>query len=81
MAAHLHELHCGAVIGVGGLLDFISGRIPRAPRLLRRLGMEWIWRLAMEPKRLFRRYVIGNPMFVFRVVKYRFKNLIFRKEK
>lgn len=79
MAAHLHELRCGAVIGVGGLLDFISGRIPRAPRLLRRLGLEWCWRLAQEPKRLFRRYVIGNPLFVFRVVKYRFSNLIFGK--
>lgn len=81
MAAHLHELRCGAVIGVGGLLDFMSGRIPRAPHWLRRLGLEWSWRLAMEPARLFRRYVIGNPLFVCRVVKYRFKKMISGKGK
>ncbi len=55
------------VIGVGGLFDFYSGRIPRAPLWVREIGMEWVWRLAQEPGRLWRRYVIGNPLFLWRV--------------
>jgi lipopolysaccharide/colanic/teichoic acid biosynthesis glycosyltransferase len=53
--------------GVGGLFDFLSGRIPRAPSLLRRIGLEWTYRLYQEPRRMFRRYVLGNPAFVIRV--------------
>ena len=53
-------------IGVGGLFDFYSGRIPRAPLFLRRYGCEWMWRLAQEPSRLWRRYVIGNPLLILR---------------
>lgn len=49
-------------IGVGGALDFISGRIHRAPLLLRRLGLEWLWRLALQPWRLFR---IINAVIIF----------------
>lgn len=52
------------VIGVGGLLDFLARRVPRAPRIIRAIGMEWIWRLAMEPGRLWRRYVGGNLAFL-----------------
>jgi len=54
-------------MGVGGLFDFYSGRIRRAPAWVRELGMEWVWRLLMEPRRLWRRYVIGNPLFLARV--------------
>ena len=67
--AHRKELHCGAALAVGGLLDFVSGRIPRAPLWMRRAGIEWIYRLYQEPVRLFRRYVLGNPLFLFRVLK------------
>lgn len=55
------------LLGVGGLFDFYSGRIPRAPLWVREIGMEWAWRLAQEPGRMWRRYVIGNPLFLFRV--------------
>jgi N-acetylglucosaminyldiphosphoundecaprenol N-acetyl-beta-D-mannosaminyltransferase len=58
-------------IGVGGLFDFYSGSIPRAPRWMRRLGVEWVWRLAQEPRRLWRRYLIGNFTFVARVLQAR----------
>ena len=68
LAKHRDELHCGAAIAVGGLLDFVSGRIPRAPAWLRRCGLEWTYRLYQEPIRLFRRYVLGNPAFVLRVL-------------
>ncbi|MDD3886222.1 MAG: WecB/TagA/CpsF family glycosyltransferase [Victivallaceae bacterium] len=64
------RLGCTVAMGVGGLFDFFSGRIPRAPGWLRRLGLEWCFRLAMEPRRMFRRYVIGNPLFVWRVLRY-----------
>lgn len=52
----------------GAILDFISGKVTRAPWLLRQLGMEWVYRLAQEPRRLFRRYVIGNFVFLYRSV-------------
>ncbi len=67
IAVHRDELAAGCVIAVGGLLDFVSGRIPRAPMWMRRLGVEWIFRLLQEPRRMFRRYIIGNPLFLSRV--------------
>lgn len=54
-------------MGVGGLFDFYSGRIPRAPQWMREIGLEWTWRLLQEPGRLWRRYLIGNPLFLYRV--------------
>ncbi|KZN37495.1 WecB/TagA/CpsF family glycosyltransferase [Pseudoalteromonas luteoviolacea] len=62
-----HRLDCRCALAVGGLLDFFSGAIPRAPLWMRELGLEWIWRLMQEPKAKFNRYVIGNPVFLFRV--------------
>lgn len=61
---------CGVrvALGVGGLFDFFSGRIERAPLWMREIGCEWIYRLCMEPKRLWKRYVIGNAMFMIRVL-------------
>lgn len=54
-------------MGVGGLFDFYSGRIPRAPLWLREIGLEWVWRLLQEPGRMWRRYLLGNPLFLYRV--------------
>ena len=65
---HRNELNCGIAIAVGGLLDFVSGRIPRAPLWMRKSGLEWCYRLYQEPIRLFKRYIIGNPLFLFRVL-------------
>jgi len=64
---HRHRLTPRLVIGVGGLFDFYSGRIPRAPVWMREIGMEWTWRLLQEPGRMWRRYLIGNPLFLYRV--------------
>jgi len=58
------RLMARVVMGVGGLFDYYSGAIPRAPMAIRRVGCEWAWRLAQEPRRLFARYVIGNPLFL-----------------
>jgi N-acetylglucosaminyldiphosphoundecaprenol N-acetyl-beta-D-mannosaminyltransferase len=58
-------------IGVGGLFDFYGGRIPRAPQWLREIGGEWIYRLLQEPRRMWRRYLVGNVAFLWRVVRER----------
>jgi N-acetylglucosaminyldiphosphoundecaprenol N-acetyl-beta-D-mannosaminyltransferase len=67
IARHRAELAPAVCIGVGGLFDFYSNRIPRAPEWIRELGLEWTWRLAMEPRRMWQRYLIGNPKFLYRV--------------
>jgi N-acetylglucosaminyldiphosphoundecaprenol N-acetyl-beta-D-mannosaminyltransferase len=59
----------GAVVWtVGALFDYVSGHVPRAPRWLADNGLEWIFRLAIEPQRMWRRYLIGNPVFLSRVL-------------
>jgi N-acetylglucosaminyldiphosphoundecaprenol N-acetyl-beta-D-mannosaminyltransferase len=55
-------------MGVGGLFDFYSGRIPRAPLWLREIGGEWIYRLIQEPGRMWRRYLVGNWIFLSRIL-------------
>jgi N-acetylglucosaminyldiphosphoundecaprenol N-acetyl-beta-D-mannosaminyltransferase len=64
---HRDRLQCQTAMAVGGLFDFYSGQIARAPLWLRELGMEWLWRLMQEPKAKFARYVVGNPLFLFRI--------------
>jgi exopolysaccharide biosynthesis WecB/TagA/CpsF family protein len=61
---HASHLQCNTALAVGGLFDFYSGNIVRAPLWMRELGMEWVWRLLREPKAKFNRYVIGNPYFL-----------------
>jgi exopolysaccharide biosynthesis WecB/TagA/CpsF family protein len=60
------RLRATLTFGVGGLFDFLSGRIPRAPSWLRRAGLEWTYRLYQEPARMWRRYILGNPEFLAR---------------
>lgn len=67
IARNRHRLATPVVLGVGGLFDYYSGRIPRAPVALRRAGLEWAWRLAVEPRRLARRYLLGNLEFMIRL--------------
>lgn len=67
LARNKDKLNASLVMGVGGLFDFYSDRIQRAPLWVRELSMEWLWRLLQEPGRMWRRYVIGNPLFVSRL--------------
>jgi exopolysaccharide biosynthesis WecB/TagA/CpsF family protein len=67
MARNRGRLTVPVVIGVGGLFDYYSGRIARAPLVLRKAGLEWAWRLALEPRRLARRYLAGNAEFLVRL--------------
>ncbi|MBE6356322.1 MAG: WecB/TagA/CpsF family glycosyltransferase [Lentisphaerae bacterium] len=66
---HRQDLPGCVAIGVGGLLDFVSERIPRAPVWMRKCNIEWCYRLYNEPSRLFKRYIIGNPLFIIRVLR------------
>jgi N-acetylglucosaminyldiphosphoundecaprenol N-acetyl-beta-D-mannosaminyltransferase len=65
LAQHLRETGCGAGIGVGGSFDVIAGRIERAPQLVRRFGLEWLYRLLREPRRWRRQLAL--PRFVWLV--------------
>ena len=53
----------GVIMGVGGSVDVLAGHTRRAPRLLQRTGLEWAYRLAQEPRRLFKRYLVTNLRF------------------
>jgi len=66
LARHAHQLNAKMVMGVGGLFDFLSERLPRAPKFLRIMGSEWVYRLMQEPKRMWKRYILGNPEFIGR---------------
>lgn len=74
IARSLTDRHCTLAFAVGALLDFLSGAVPRAPYWMRQLRIEWVYRLALEPKRLWRRYVLGNPLFLARVVMQRLRS-------
>lgn len=66
LAEHAERLAPRLTLGVGALIDFLAGRQRRAPALVRRARAEWVWRLAMEPRRLAHRYLAGNPAFLAR---------------
>lgn len=63
------ELDATLIMAVGAYMDFASGRIPRAPAFMRKLRMEWVYRLLLEPKRMFKRYIIGNAVFFLHIMK------------
>jgi len=67
LARNFEETGCRLGFAVGALFDFLSGRVRRAPLWLRGLRAEWLFRLCLEPRRLWRRYVIGNALFLLRV--------------
>jgi exopolysaccharide biosynthesis WecB/TagA/CpsF family protein len=74
VAAHLAGAINSSVLIINGgaILDFIAGRTPRAPLWMRRVGLEWLYRLSREPHRLAGRYVLGIPVFAARVLRERF---------
>jgi len=66
MAEHWKRLDATLFLGVGAAFDFHTGRVRQAPRCMQRSGLEWLFRLACEPRRLWKRYLKNNPLFVFR---------------
>ena len=68
---HRHKLNVPVCMGIGGLFDFWAGNVSRAPECLRRFGHEWLWRLYQQPALKARRYLLGNPLFLSRVLRER----------
>lgn len=74
ISEHLSGEECTLAIGVGALLDFVAGKVSRAPALVRLMRMEWMYRMAIEPRRLWKRYILGNPTFLGRMIAERWRN-------
>jgi N-acetylglucosaminyldiphosphoundecaprenol N-acetyl-beta-D-mannosaminyltransferase len=66
-----HRLDANVVLGVGAAFDINAELTSRAPRLIQRMGMEWLYRLFKEPRRLYKRYLKNNPRFVWRILRNR----------
>ena len=68
ISENLHRLPVPVNIGVGAAFDFLSGKIPRAPLWMQNSGLEWAYRLYREPRRLWKRYLLGNFVFLFSLI-------------
>ena len=69
---YLYDIDIPFVMGVGGSFDIVAGITKRAPKWFQEHGLEWIYRLIQEPRRMWRRYIIGNIKFVLLTYKYKF---------
>jgi N-acetylglucosaminyldiphosphoundecaprenol N-acetyl-beta-D-mannosaminyltransferase len=69
MAAHAGRIRAPVMIGVGAAFDIHAGGLRQAPRWMQRSGLEWLFRLAVEPRRLWRRYLSNNPRFVMKILR------------
>ncbi len=76
MAEHKDKLNC-VMLGVGAAFDFIAGTKAHAPRVIQKLGLEWLFRLISEPRRLWKRYLFNNPRFVYLFIKQYIKQQFF----
>ncbi|MDW4498530.1 WecB/TagA/CpsF family glycosyltransferase [Sulfitobacter sp. D35] len=72
LARHADKIEARVTMGVGALFDFLADRVRRAPASVRRARCEWIWRLAMEPRRMAGRYLVGNVSFMVRAARHAF---------
>lgn len=68
MAEYLPKLDVTLMFGVGAAFDFLAGKTRQAPRWMQRSGLEWFFRLCSEPRRLWKRYLKNNPLFVMRII-------------
>ncbi len=67
------------IMGVGGSFDVIAGKTKRAPVWMQKAGLEWLYRVAQEPRRMWKRYLVGNSAFIYLVIKEKW-NQGFRKK-
>lgn len=72
-SAHFDELQAGHICSIGAVFDFYAGTVKRAPQWMIKLGLEWFYRLVREPKRMWRRYLLGNSRFIVWVIKEKLK--------
>jgi N-acetylglucosaminyldiphosphoundecaprenol N-acetyl-beta-D-mannosaminyltransferase len=68
IAQNRHRLNVSTIYAIGAVMDFISGHVSRCPRWMGDAGLEWLYRLGTDPKRLLGRYVLGNPWFLSRIL-------------
>jgi len=76
MKDHREALDVPVIIGVGAAFDFLAGLKPQAPRWMQRSGLEWLFRLGCEPRRLWKRYLVGNTMFIYLLIKTTIRNIL-----
>lgn len=62
------------IMGVGGSFDVVAGKVKRAPLWMQSIGLEWLYRVIQEPKRMWKRYLVGNTKFIWLVIKEYFKS-------
>ena len=74
MFKHRDKLNVPVMVGVGAAFDFLAGVKKQAPRWMQNLGLEWFFRFCCEPRRLWRRYIIGNTKFIYWIIKDFFRN-------
>lgn len=68
MHEYLPLLNTHLMIGVGAAFDILTGNIRSAPSWMQKMSMEWLYRLIQEPKRLWKRYLINNPLFIYNIL-------------
>ncbi|MBV5337858.1 MAG: WecB/TagA/CpsF family glycosyltransferase, partial [Deltaproteobacteria bacterium] len=73
--AHRDRLTTQVCLNVGGAARIVTGHIRRGPSWMTQNGLEWLYRLAMQPRYTWRRYLIGNPLFLIRLLSWRFFGL------
>lgn len=69
LAEHLGTLGVPFAMGVGGSFDVLAGKVKRAPKWVQRIGCEWVYRLVQEPRRMWKRYLVGNTAFMWLTIK------------
>lgn len=74
MKNHRPLLDVPVIVGVGAAFDFLSEAKAQAPGWMQKSGLEWLFRLICEPRRLWKRYLIGNSLFIYYVIKDCFKS-------
>jgi N-acetylglucosaminyldiphosphoundecaprenol N-acetyl-beta-D-mannosaminyltransferase len=77
--SYRHKLNAKYILGVGGYFDIISGKISRAPQWMQNTGLEWVYRLIQEPRRLWKRYLIGIFQFLWLSTKEKFRRTFKKK--
>lgn len=70
---HFNEIEAGHICCIGAVFDFYSEMYKRAPKWVIKIGLEWLFRFLQEPGRMWRRYLLGNPKFIWSIIKEKYK--------
>lgn len=74
VAENINSLYVNHICSIGAVFNFYAGNIKRAPRWMQNIGFEWLYRLTQEPKRMWKRYIIGNIKFTLTILKEKYRN-------